>query len=173
MQTETYALAPTAGVFKIMTNVVLAVPALLLFVAFATLFGGDAARAVSIGSTAGFMMFVYVVVWVYYRPTRFELTGEGLLIRWPLRTRVYPYAKLGKPEVVSYDTFKSRHGRGMRVGAGGLWGGFGLLVCKNTTFNFYISRLDDIVLATAEPRPLMITPERAAEFVKALSARLK
>jgi hypothetical protein len=54
----------------------------------------------------------------------------------------------------------------MRVGAGGLWGAFGLLKTRRETFSMWISRTDRWVLVTLKgDRPLLITPDRAEEFV--------
>ncbi len=173
MSDQRFAIAPTAGTFKGLTTVLLALPVVLLAVGFYFVFAGNAQTGVGMGGTAGFLLFIYTLVWVYYRPSYFELTSEGLLIKWPIRQRLIPYSKISDPEVMSYDGFKQRYGDGMRVGAGGLWGGFGLFVCKKVTFNFYITTLEGIVVAQVDPRPLMITPERAEQFAKALQAKVK
>ena len=62
-------------------------------------------------------------------------------------------------------------GWGMRVGAGGLWGGFGLLwTARRGIVQMYVSRLDRFVwIERGKERPWLITPERAEEFVAALT----
>ena len=62
-------------------------------------------------------------------------------------------------------------GWGMRIGAGGLWGGFGWLwTARRGVVWMYISRLDRFVwVEQANERPLLITPDRDEAFVLALS----
>ena len=172
MANERFDLAPLAGVLRVLTYLSLALPVGFLGSGYLAAAVGNSGVVVPLGIATIFLVAIYLLIWVYYRPTYFELRHDGLLIKWPIRQRVYPYSVLGKPEVMDNKTFESRYGRGMRVGAGGLWGGFGLLVCRKTTFHFYISRLDGIVVAEAEPRPLMITPERPEQFAQALVRRL-
>ena len=62
-------------------------------------------------------------------------------------------------------------GWGMRVGAGGLWGGFGWLwTSRRGIVQMYVSRLARFVwIERGKERPWLITPERAEEFVAALT----
>lgn len=55
----------------------------------------------------------------------------------------------------------------MRVGVGGLWGGFGWLwTQRQGALEFYISRSTGLVLLERPAgRSLLITPDRPAEFV--------
>ena len=65
--------------------------------------------------------------------------------------------------------FRRQYGFGMRVGAGGLWGGFGLLKTGRETFSMWISRTDAFVLVRLRgARTLLITPDRPREFLEAL-----
>ena len=63
-------------------------------------------------------------------------------------------------------------GRSMRVGAGGLGGGFGWLwTQKRGVVRMYISRTDGLVwIERRSDRPWLITPERPDNFVRALSS---
>lgn len=58
-----------------------------------------------------------------------------------------------------------------RVGAGGLWGGFGWLwTQRRGILQMYISRTDDLVwIERGTERSWLITPERPAEFIRDLS----
>ncbi|MCU0242247.1 MAG: PH domain-containing protein, partial [Vicinamibacteria bacterium] len=57
----------------------------------------------------------------------------------------------------------------MRIGAGGLWGGFGLLKTSRVTFSMWLSRTDRFVLVSLrDTRPLLITPENPERFIAAL-----
>jgi hypothetical protein len=59
----------------------------------------------------------------------------------------------------------------MRIGAGGLWGGFGWLYTRRGLVDLYVSRTDRFVLVRRRAgRPLLLTPERDASFVDALRA---
>jgi hypothetical protein len=115
-----------------------------------------------------FIAAMYVVVWAWFRPGAFVLSRQGLLIRWPLRRREIPLRDIEAGEILTQAEFRSRHGVGMRVGAGGFLGGFGLLVTsKGPTYKFYISRVDRmVVLRLRGARPLLITPRDPELFLR-------
>jgi len=57
----------------------------------------------------------------------------------------------------------------MRIGVGGLWGGFGWLYTSKGLLDFYASRTDRLVLVRLRARrPLLVTPETEERFVAAL-----
>jgi hypothetical protein len=57
----------------------------------------------------------------------------------------------------------------MRIGAGGLWGGFGLLKTERETFSMWISRTDELVIVRLRgARSLLVTPEDPRRFVASL-----
>jgi hypothetical protein len=62
----------------------------------------------------------------------------------------------------------------MRVGAGGLWGGFGWLwTQRRGIVQMYISRTDGFVwIERIGDRPWLITPDEPEKFVRALSSQL-
>jgi hypothetical protein len=58
------------------------------------------------------------------------------------------------------------------VGAGGLWGGFGLLKTERETFSMWISRTDRFVIVRLRnARPLLVTPDDPDRFVEDVKAR--
>src|SRR5262249_13219822 len=63
-------------------------------------------------------------------------------------------------------------GFGMRIGAGGLWGGFRWLwTTRRGLLDLYVSRETDVVLVELDPRAgrsLLLTPERPEAFVAPL-----
>ena len=63
----------------------------------------------------------------------------------------------------------------MRVGAGGLWGGFGWLwTQRRGIVQMYISRTDGFVwIERVGDRPWLITPAQPSAFVRALSSANK
>jgi len=100
---------------------------------------------------------------------RFELEGDQLRIVWPVRSRSISTRAVLRARVLTSAEFRREFGYGMRIGTGGLWGGFGLLKTRRETFSMWISRLDRMVLVELRgARPLLITPDRPEEFVRAV-----
>jgi hypothetical protein len=158
-----FRLAPMTRDVGVLTGVALAVPAALLGVEAA---GG----ARGLERVAVILAAVYASVWLVWRPTRFELDAESLRIVWPLRMRTIPRRLIRGVRIVTAAELCERYGRGMRIGAGGLWGGFGLYKTRTTTFSFWISRTDRIVLVELDrARPLLVTPDDPDRFAAMLS----
>ncbi|MBK6515430.1 MAG: hypothetical protein IPG04_15245 [Polyangiaceae bacterium] len=81
-------------------------------------------------------------------------------------TRSLGLDEVERAEIVSAGELRDRYGLGMRIGAGGLWGGFGLLAFRSVTFAMYVSRSDRFVLVWLRgQRPLMVTPDDPEVFV--------
>jgi hypothetical protein len=162
MTSNQFLLAPMSRSIRIFTGILLVLPIGIL------VFG------ISRGSYLAFipsilMGLIYFWVWTYFRPTSFNLSNEALRIVWPSRQFELPLAEIMTVETLTAREFKARYGWGMRVGAGGLWGGFGLLVTKRETLRFYISRLDGFVLIkNRSTRTLLITPADPEQFVESL-----
>lgn len=114
---------------------------------------------------------LYVGVWVFMRPHSFEVSHVGLDLLFPLRRSRVRRADIVCARVLTKAEFKQEFGFAARVGAGGLWGGFGWLwTTKQGLVDFFISRQDDFVLIERKnERPLLITPERPHELVEELS----
>ncbi len=108
----------------------------------------------------------YLVIWLWFRPRCFLLSSEVLQIRWPLRKKEWLRSEITHAEVLSGADFRRKYGRGMRIGAGGVWGGFGWLKTKSQMFHMYISRVDSYVLVHFRSDiPLLITPNKPMDFV--------
>lgn len=150
-----FRLAPMSSSVLVTTVVALALPLVA-----AVLKGGVSGLAVG-----GLMATVYAVVWLWFRPTRFVVDSESVRVEWPLRVMTISRRDLRRVEVSSVrDSL-----RGVRVGAGGLWGSFGLLVGSDETIEFYISRRDGLVrIERSSGRPVVITPETPDAFVAAV-----
>lgn len=151
----------------------LTLPLLALPVVFAV--GG--LRAVGPGSSlplvlAGFLVLLYVGVWRYARPRAFEVAGRGLAIVWPARRRLIPRSEIAGARVLVRERCRAELGWGGRIGVGGLWGGFGWAwTSKRGLVDLYVSRTDGLVLVERRAgRPLLLTPERPDDFVRALRA---
>jgi hypothetical protein len=63
----------------------------------------------------------------------------------------------------------------MRIGVGGLWGGFGWLwTAKKGFLEFYISRAEGLILIELrQGNPLLITPENPERFRELLTDFLR
>ena len=96
---------------------------------------------------------------------------EVLEVIWPLKRRELPREAIVNARVIDAQELRAEIGTGMRVGAGGLWGGFGWLWTKRRGIvQMYISRTDRFVwIDCASGRPWLITPEQPEAFVHALT----
>lgn len=156
----------TAGL-RVLTWIALSVPALLLYFA---LKAPPPAGTVLLGTTA-FVAVIYASVWLMWRPTRFDVDADALRVVWPLRARIIDRAKIVGARVVTASEFRRDYGYGIRIGAGGLWGGFGLLKMKAATFSMWISRTDwFVIVVLRDARPLLLTPEEPERFVASITS---
>ncbi len=163
---DTFRLAPMSLALRVATWVLFLLPLMFAVAAFST---PHPVAEVLWGST-GFIALVYASVWFGWRPSRFTLDEHALRIVWPLRSRTIPRARVRDARIMSGPEFRREFGYGVRIGAGGLWGGFGLLKTARETFSMWISRMDAFVIVRLGDgeRPLLITPEEPERFVAAL-----
>lgn len=117
------------------------------------------------------LIVLYTWVWLRFRPKQFIVHPDGLDVHWPLKRVQIPRADISSVRVISRQELKNEIAWGVRVGAGGLWGGFGWLWTKRRgVVQMYVSRTDDFVwIERASDRPWLITPEQPEAFVRALS----
>ena len=151
------------GMIRIITLGLLALPVLFVLSA---VFG----RAPLIEPSI-FLMAIYCWVWVRFRPTQFVVHPEVLEVIWPLKRRRISRASIADVRLVNRRDLRLQLGWGMRVGDGGLWGGFGWLwTQRRGIVQMYISRFNDLVwIERTAGRPWLISPERPQEFVRALA----
>ena len=162
-----FALAPMSTDIRVLTWVVLAIPLVLYLGA---LQAHGPARVVLVGVTA-LAVALYASVWLWWRPSAFEVSPAGLRIQWPLRARSIRARDLAEGVVLTRDAFRREFGWGMRIGAGGLWGGFGWLYTRKGLLDLYVSRTDRVVLVRLHAgRPLLVSPQDDGRFVAALRA---
>ncbi len=114
---------------------------------------------------------LYAWIWLRFRPSQFIVRGDKIEVRWPLKRREIARKDISNVRVVDREQLKKEIGWGIRVGAGGLWGGFGWLWTRRRgVVQMYISRTDGYVwIERAGNRPWLITPERPEAFARALS----
>ena len=151
-------------VILVLTGAVLALPIVLLAIARVT--GAPLTMPVLL------MTAVYGWVWLRYRPTYFVIQPDALEVIWPLRRERVPLATVSDVQVIDRRELGQRIGFGIRVGAGGLWGGFGWLwTTRRGIVRMYVSRIDRFVwIECRDARPWLITPDRLDVFVAELKA---
>jgi hypothetical protein len=161
-----FRLAPMSGLIRGMTGALLLVP--IGFLAAALL----DPRLFPLAPVGGAIALSYIFIWLYMRPSAFVVATEGLDIVWPLRRRRIPWANLVGASEVARQDLRREFGLLLRVGAGGLWGGFGLAwSSRGEHLGLYVSRHADgfVLVRCRGTRSLLITPERPAAFAAALS----
>jgi len=133
---------------------------------------GPPAMRAQIEIAAAALAGVCALTWLALRPTRFVVDESSLRIEWPIRIRVIPRSVIAGARVVKAADFRRTHKLRVRVGAGGLWGTFGLLKGARETYSIWVSRTDRWVLVhlTGGGRSLLLTPAHPDRFVAALGA---
>jgi hypothetical protein len=156
-----FRLAPMSAAIRVLTAVLLTIPAGLLAAA------GVGYRPLAY--PALMMIAIYCWVWLRFRPTHFRVRPEGVEVVWPLKRRLIPRRDISSVQLIDLRGLKREIGWGVRVGAGGLWGGFGWLwTTRCGVVQMYISRADGMVwIERAGDRPWLITPEQPELFVQA------
>jgi hypothetical protein len=136
-------------------------------------FIGSAAFGRSPLALVGLLLGVtYSWVWLRFRPSRFVVSPRALEVIWPLKRRRIPRQDIASVRLIDKGELQREIGWGVRVGAGGLWGGFGWLwTQRRGIVQMYISRTDGFVwIDRISDRPWLITPDEPESFVRALSS---
>ncbi|MGI9431002.1 MAG: PH domain-containing protein [Myxococcota bacterium] len=159
-----FRLAPMSRSIVVLTAVAWGVP--VLFAAMAAA-GIAAAGMLAVGLAVAAL---YVAVWLWWRPASFAVSGPGLELQFPGRRSLVEARELTGVRRLEAPEFKSEFGFALRVGVGGLWGGFGWLWTRlGGWVEFYISRTDGFVLVERrDGMPLLLTPEDPEGFAEAL-----
>lgn len=163
LNAKSFRLARMSPLIVALTLLLLALPAAFLVGA---LFGEYLMAA-----PAALLITIYAWVWLRFRPSQLTVHAAGLQVTWPLKRRDILREDIVSARVVDRQALKSEIGWGMRVGAGGLWGGFGWLWTKRRGLvQMYVTRTDRFVwIECAHGRPWLVTPEEPEEFVSVLS----
>ena len=161
----TFRLAPMSPSLLVLTGVLLALPLALL--------GLAALLTPLLLGPAVFILAIYAWIWLRYRPTAFVVHPRALEVTWPLRRREIPRDDISAVRVIDRQTLRRAAGWGVRVGAGGLFGGFDYLWTTNRGLvRMYVSRTDRFVwIERKSDRPWLITPDQPDAFVRAMAAR--
>jgi hypothetical protein len=161
-----FPIAPMSRPVRALTIALLLLPAVLLVL-------GARWGAAAPLTTAGLLLGALdAAVWLFWRPTHFDVTPEGLRIRFPGRARLVPAGDLASAGTIGAAEFRDRFGWALRIGVGGLFGGFGWLWTRRRGLvEFYVSRTDGLVLVERrEGRPLLVTPSDPDGLAGALTA---
>ena len=157
-------LAPMSPMIRGLTGILLAIP--LAFFA-ATLVGTSILVVPAV-----LVVTIYSWVWLRFRPTMFVVRQDVLEVIWPLKRHQITRINITRVRTIDNEGLRREIGWGVRVGAGGLWGGFGWLwTQRRGIVQMYVSRTSDFVwIEIADGRPWLITPEHPDAFVRALSS---
>jgi hypothetical protein len=114
---------------------------------------------------------IYSWIWLRFRPSVFVVRPDVIEVAWPLKRRRIPRNDIANVRLLERGELRREVGWGARVGAGGLWGGFGWLwTSRRGIVQMYISRTDQFVwIERKNGRPWLITPEEPEAFVRAVS----
>jgi hypothetical protein len=159
----TYRLAPMSPSILTLTLIVLALPPVFLVIAvFWTAL---------LVRPALFLVALYAWIWLRARPTAFVVHPRTLEVIWPFRRREIRREDITAVRLIDAQSLRREVGGCVRVGVGGLWGGFGWLwTVRRGIVQMYVSRTDGLVwIERGAERPWLITPDRPAAFVEALS----
>lgn len=122
------------------------------------------------GITFLLLIALYGAIWYWCRPSRFIISHNALEIVFPGWRRSIPVSDITRVRITHNKTFRQEFGWAIRIGVGGLWGGFGWLwTSQRGLLEFYISQLDDLVLVERlTGKSLLITPEQPHQFVEVM-----
>jgi hypothetical protein len=163
IMTKTFRMAPMDPPILWITTLLLALPILLLLGA---LFAGYV-----LSLAALILVGIYAWVWLRFRPRRFEVDEHSLAVIWPLKRRAISRADIASARLIDREELQKEIGSSLRLGAGGLWGGFGWLwTQRRGIVQIYVSRTDLFIwIERTNGRPWIVTPEQPENFVRALS----
>jgi hypothetical protein len=121
-----------------------------------------------------FLIALYGAVWLGCRPSHFVVSHNRLEIVFPVWQRKIPIQTINGIRILNPDGFRQEFGWAMRIGVGGLWGGFGWLwTSRQGMLEFYISRTDSFILIErSRGNSLLITPEQPTQFIETVRAML-
>lgn len=159
---RTFALAPMSPLIRWLT-----VGLWLLPVGFGVAaFRGAGALALP----AVLLVLLYGAVWALARPRQFEAAPGRLDVVFPAWRRSAP--DVASARLMTAREFRETFGSALRIGVGGLWGGFGWLwTSRRGLIEFYTSRTDGLVLIERrDGRPILATPDDPGGLVSTLVA---
>jgi hypothetical protein len=160
---HSFRLARMSPLILILTLILLAIP--IVFLANVA-FGKSLLAAPAL-----LVIAIYTWIWLRFRPSAFVVRPDVIEVAWPLKRRRIPRDDIANVRLLERGELRREIGWRARVGAGGLWGGFGWLwTSRRGIVQMYISRTDQFVwIERKNGRPWLITPEEPEAFVRAVS----
>jgi hypothetical protein len=160
---QRFRLAPMSGLILSLTLMLCLVPAVFLL--------GVLAGYRVLQVPALLVVALYCWIWLRFRPTTFVVHPDALEVIWPLKRRRLDRAGISEVRLIDQGELRREAGWCLRVGAGGLFGGFGWLwTQRRGIVRMYVSRTDGLVwIERPGAPPWLITPEHPHAFVRALS----
>jgi hypothetical protein len=164
---EHYRLAKMSPTIAVLTIFLLALP--IVFIVMGLTARGEAPAVLL---TVGWLLLgLWVGIWLWSRPTRFELDGDSIVVVWPWRRGRIPLSEVRSVRVVSVSEFRELYGWTPRIGVGGLWGVFGWLWSRRVgLIDIHASRLDGwVLIERASGHPIVLTPEQPEQFAERIA----
>jgi hypothetical protein len=160
-----YKIPPMCGSIRVVTFIIIAVPFLLIFF-------GTSENSTGLIVVAILFILLIISVWLWMRPTHYIVDNTGLTVVWPLRKYHIPRSRIKEVRVLDTKQVKKEIGFAIRIGVGGLFGGFGLLWSKKRGFiRFYITRIDGfVIIEQRKGRPLLINVDNPEGMQKNLTS---
>lgn len=164
---RSFPLAPMSPFIKVLTILLWLLP---LFFGLLAVVSHDW----STGIIFLFLIAIYGAVWLWCRPSHFAVERNYLEIVFPGWQRRIPMQDISNIRIINQETFRQEFGWTIRIGVGGLWGGFGWLWTSRRGFlEFYISQVDRFILIERlTGNNLLITPENRSQFLETINAIL-
>lgn len=160
---SSFRLARMSPLILVLTLILLAIPVIFLGI---VAFGKSLLAAPAL-----LVIAIYSWVWLRFRPSAFIVRPDRIEVQWPLKRRRIPRNDIGSMRILQQRELRREVGWGARIGAGGLWGGFGWLwTSRRGIVQMYVSRTDRFIwIERKNGRPWLITPEEPEAFVRAVA----
>lgn len=159
--------APMAPLYVLSTGITLAIPVIWAIMMVTV---GQGIWRISLPVIASFVVLC-AVIWLYLRPSSYEVDEGGVTIRWHLRRLVVPRSQISSVSTIDREVLRRDFGWSARVGVGGVFGTFGLLwTSKRGWMSAYATTTASwVLIERRNERPILISPELPDEFVRAVS----
>lgn len=163
---QVFPVAPMSRAIRTLTGLLLALPPIFVAVG---LHGSGPLQPLMI-AVGLVVAALYLGVWLWARPSRFEVDDAKLVLVWPLRRLAIPRGTIETVLVVDLPGFRAAYGRPIRIGAGGLFGTFGWLWSrKGGRLDVYATNLGPwVVIERRAGPPLVLSPADCEGFAAAL-----
>jgi hypothetical protein len=163
---QRFEIAKMSPIILGLTVVLLALPLLFLGIGLAA----PSPASMFLVPTGALIAVLYAGIWLWSRPSSFEVGPAGLRVVWPVRSLSIPRHNVAAARVMDLASFRSEFGNTLRVGAGGLFGTFGWLWSRRAgLLDVYVTNLGPwVIVERRVGRPLVLSPANPDGFASAL-----